>query len=145
MLVYTISITPFTAAILLTSAARLRPQARSDNPKRPQAGRLPRINPDPAMIDGTCMRPPPTTSSLGDIHLAIADGLLCLRFDGENKLSFAKAQPWMQDGSTDGEDCEWTTSDVEALGPAWQGYQPHVARVHGGRFDGLRAVGLALN
>ena len=83
---------------------------------------------------------------MGEINIAIADGLLCLRFDGEAaKLSFAKAQSWTQDGSMDGEDCEWTTSDVEALGPDWQGYQPHVARVHRGRFDGLRAVGLALN
>ena len=59
--------------------------------------------------------------------------------------SRAKSQSWtlLEDGSRDSEDCEWATNDVRALGPEWQDYQPNVAFAQGGRFDGLRAVGLA--
>ena len=60
------------------------------DPQRP-AGQDPHIglqarilssnNQDPAMANGIRMRPHPTTFSLGGIHLAIAEGPLCLRVD----------------------------------------------------------------
>ena len=72
------------------------------------------------MAAGTRMPPRPTTFSVGGMHLAIADGILCARFDGDvATLSFAKAESWREDGSTVGEDYVWTTSDREAWGLDW--------------------------
>ena len=52
-----------------------------------------------------------------ETNIAIADGLLCLRFDGEaGKLSFAKEESWTQYGTTVSDDYVWTTRDIEAWG-----------------------------
>ena len=121
MLVSTISITTIIAIIVLTSAARVRPH--------------------------------PTTTSLGrprltdaDVDLAIADGLLCLRVVGGLEVPQAKSQSstLLPDRSRDIEDHEWATCPTKSwLGPEWLYYLTNVASAPGGRFDGLRAVGLA--
>ena len=76
-----------------------------------------RPGPYPAMADGTRMPPQPTTFSVGGMHLAIADGILCARFDGDaTALSFAKEESWWERGSLVVEDHVGITSDREAGG-----------------------------
>ena len=83
---------------------------------------------------------------VGDIHLAIADGIVCVRFDGDaTALSFAKEESWWEHGSLVVEDHVGITSDREAGGADRQDCHRYVARVQGGRFDGLRAVGRGWN
>ena len=99
------------------------------------------------MADGTRMPPQPTTFSVGGMHLAIADGILCLRVDASTDWPKAKehSEKTVQDGTRISEDCQYTKGEIDALGPDWAGYHHNVVRVRDGCFDGLSAVGVASN
>ena len=81
------------------------------------------------------------------MHLAIADGILCLRVDPSTEWPKAKqhSETTAQDGRRISEDCEYRKGEIDALGRDWAGYYHNVVRVQDGCFDGLSAVGVASN
>ena len=85
--------------------------------------------------------------SVGGMHLAIADGILCLRVDASTNWPKATEQSQMtvQDGTRVSEYRTFTKSEIAALGRYWEKYYHNVVRVQGGCFDGLSAVGVASN